>query len=254
MALPLITRAIYIQSFIPSQPIHKEIAVKSLSRLVISGSLVAATWALAPSAALADEFPTRPITIVVPYPAGGSSDVQVRMFAEPLSKLLGQPVIVDNRSGASGAMGTAQVARAKPDGYTLLYPNNGLVVAALTNSSAGYDPVKDFTPISQVTSIPMVLVVNKDVPAKNLTEFIAYAKQNPGKLNYATAGLGSYGNLVSRMFAQQAGIEMTGVPYRGEANTTMAVRTGEAQALLTGPSHHGGPDQGRCPAHAGRGQ
>jgi tripartite-type tricarboxylate transporter receptor subunit TctC len=204
---------------------------------ILAGSLLAATsWAVAPSAVAADDFPSRPITIVVPYPAGGSSDVQVRMIAEPLSKILGQPIIVDNRAGASSAIGTVQVARAKPDGYTLLYPNNGLVVAALTNKEAGFDPVKDFTPVSQVTSIPMVLVVNKDVPAKNLTEFIAYAKKNPGKLNYATAGVGSYGNLASHLFVQQTGVEMIGVPYRGEAATTMAVRTGEAQALITGPS------------------
>jgi len=210
--------------------------VKILSRALVGSVLIAAAWALAPAAAAADEFPSRPITIVVPYAAGGTSDMQVRMISEPLSKILGQPVIVDNRPGASGAIGASAVARAQPDGYTLLFPNNGLVIAALTNQQAGYDPVKDFASVSLVSNVPMVLVANKDLPANNLSEFIAYAKQNPGKLNYATAGVDSYGNLATHVLAQQAGIQMTGIPYKGEANTTMAVRTGEAQVLLTSPS------------------
>lgn len=184
----------------------------------------------------AADFPARPITIVVPYPAGGTSDNQVRMIAEPLSRILGQPVIVDNKSGASGALGAQAVARAAADGYTLLYPNNGLLIAAILNKQAGYDPLKSFAPISTVTKVPMVLVVNKDVPAGSLREFIEYARSQPGRLNYATAGVASYGNLATSLLSQAAGIRMTQVPYRGEAGTTMAVRTGESQVLLTSPS------------------
>ncbi|MDR2853190.1 MAG: tripartite tricarboxylate transporter substrate binding protein [Burkholderiaceae bacterium] len=210
--------------------------MNSVFRFVLGGWLAAAAWALAPAAAVAQEFPNRPITIVIPYPAGGTSDVLVRAISEPLSKILGQPVVIDNRAGASGAIGAQAVARAQPDGHTLLFPNNGLVIAALLGKQAGYDPIKDFAPVSTVSAMPMVMVANKDAPFTNLSELIAYAKQNPDKLNYATAGVSSYGNLATHVFAQQAGIKMIGVPYRGEASTTMAVRTGEAQVLLTSPS------------------
>ncbi len=181
-------------------------------------------------------YPSKPITIVVPYPAGGTSDNQVRIISEPLSKILGQPVIVDNKSGASGALGAAAVARAAPDGYTLLYPNNGVLIAPLVSKQSGFDPLKDFAPITTVTKVPMVLVVSKSVPADNLRDFIKYAKANPGKLNYATAGPASYGNLATNLLAQAAEIKMSHIPYRGEANTTLALRTGESQVLLTSPS------------------
>lgn len=191
--------------------------------------------ALAPVAA-ADAYPSKPITVVVPYSAGGASDIQVRAISQQLSKILGQPIIVDNRAGASGAIGAAFVARAAPDGYTLLYPNNGLLIAALLNKAAGYDPLKDLAPISTVTAMPMVLVVNKDLPVNNLREFFAYAKGRPNTLNYATAGPGSYGNLATHLLSQAASLRMTQVPYRGEANTTMSVRSGESQVLFTSPS------------------
>jgi len=204
-------------------------------------SLAAALIAIAPAlaqaqASSASPFPTKPITIVVPYPAGGTSDNQLRMIAEPLSRLLGQTIIVDNKPGASGAVAASVVARAAPDGYTLLYPNNGVLIAPLVNRQTGYDPLKDFVPITTVTKVPMVLVVNKAVPANNLREFIAHAKAHPGALNYATAGPASYGNLATNLLAQAAQIKMTHVPYRGEANTTLAVRSGESQVLLTSPS------------------
>lgn len=186
--------------------------------------------------AAADAYPSKPITVVVPYSAGGASDIQVRAISQQLSKILGQPIIVDNRAGASGAIGAAFVARAAPDGYTLLYPNNGLLIAALLNKAAGYDPLKDLAPISTVTTMPMVLVVNKDLPVNNLREFFAYAKGRPNTLNYATAGPASYGNLATHLLSQAASLRMTQVPYRGEANTTMSVRSGEAQVLFTSPS------------------
>lgn len=184
----------------------------------------------------ATNFPNKPITIVVPYPAGGTSDNQVRMISEPLSKILGQPVVVDNKPGASGAIAALAVARAAPDGHTLLYPNNGVLIAALINKQSGYDPLKDFAPISTVTKVPMVLVVNKAVPVNNLRDFLKYAKANPGKLNYATAGTASFGNLATNLLSQAAGISMNQIPYKGEANTTLAVRSGEVQVLLTSPS------------------
>lgn len=183
-----------------------------------------------------DAFPSRPITIVVPYPAGGTSDSQVRMIQEPLQKLLGQPVVVDNKPGASGAIAAQAVARAKADGYTLLYPNNGLLIAPLLNRQAGYEPLRDFKPVSVTTSVPMVLVANKGVPANNLNEFLQYAKGQANGIMYASAGTASYGHLASTRFSQMANLKVNHVPYRGEANTTMAVRTGEVQMLLTTPS------------------
>jgi tripartite-type tricarboxylate transporter receptor subunit TctC len=192
---------------------------------------------LAAATAIAQEaFPSRPITIVVPYPAGGTSDAQVRMIQEPLSKLLGQPIVVDNKPGASGGIAAQAVAKAKADGYTLLYPNNGVVIAPLLNERAGYDPLKDFKPITTVTSVPMVLVTNKSVPATTVAEFLQYAKKQPNGIMYASAGTASYGHLASARLAQMAGIKVEHVPYKGEAATTLSIRAGEVQMLLTTPS------------------
>jgi tripartite-type tricarboxylate transporter receptor subunit TctC len=183
-----------------------------------------------------EPFPVRPITIVVPYPAGGTSDGQVRKIQEPLSRLLGQPIVVDNKPGASGALAAMAVARAKPDGYTLLYPNNGVLIAALLNKKAGYEPLKDFKPVGLVTSVPMVLVANKSVPARNLTEFLDFARKETQGVRYASAGTASFGHLATARFGQAARITVDHIPYKGEAAATMAVRSGEVQILMTTPS------------------
>lgn len=201
------------------------------SALILALTGLTACWANAQ-----DAFPSRPITIVVPYPAGGTSDAQVRIIQEPLGRLLGQAIVVDNKPGASGGVAAAAVAHAKPDGYTLLYPNNGVVIAPLLNKKAPYDALKDFKPVSTVTSVPMVLVTNKNVPATNVADFIQYAKKQPNGVQYASAGTASYGHLATARFAQMAGIKVEHIPYKGEANTTMAVRAGEVQMLLTTPS------------------
>ncbi|MEO8296320.1 MAG: tripartite tricarboxylate transporter substrate-binding protein [Burkholderiales bacterium] len=203
-------------------------------------ALLAASLLLGVSAlpALADgAFPDRPITIVVPYPPGGTSDNQVRMIQEPLAKALGQAIIVENKPGASGAIAAAYVARAKPDGYTLVYPNNGLLITPLLNKQAGYDPLKAFAPVSVVSNVPMVLVVNKaGVPATNLAEFIKFAKSRSEPVLYASAGTASYGHLATTLLALKTGIKAEHIPYKGEANTTLAVRSGQVQMLLTTPS------------------
>ena len=201
-------------------------------------ALVAALAVLCAGAACAqsDNFPSRPITIVVPYPAGGTSDAQIRMIQAKLGKLLGQPVVVENKAGASGAIGAQFVARSKADGYTLLYPNTGVLIAPLVNEKAGYDALKDFKPITTVTAVPMVLVASKSVPGSSLADFIQYARSQPNGVMYASAGPASFGHLASARFAQMAGIKVEHVPYKGEANTTLAVRSGEVQMLLTTPS------------------
>jgi tripartite-type tricarboxylate transporter receptor subunit TctC len=196
----------------------------------LSAVATGATWAQA------EVYPSRPITIVVPYPAGGTSDGQVRMIQERLSKLLGQPVVVDNKSGASGAIGAQFVARSKPDGYTLLYPNTGVLLAPLLNAQAGYDALKDFKPITLMTAVPLALVTNKAVPGNNLAEFFNHVRSQPHGVQYASAGTASYGHIASARLAQMAGVKLEHVPYKGEAVTTLAVRTGEVQMLLTTPS------------------
>jgi tripartite-type tricarboxylate transporter receptor subunit TctC len=199
--------------------------------------LFIALFTIVSGLALSQEiFPSRPITVVVPYPAGGTSDGQLRLIQEPLSKLLGQPIVIDNKPGASGAIAAQFVAKSKADGYTLLYPNNGLLIAPLLAPNAGYNAISDFKGITTLTAVPMVLVTNKSVPASNLTEFLQYAKSQRNGLFYASAGTASFGHLASVRFAQMSGLNVQHIPYKGEAATTMAVRANEVQMLITTPS------------------
>ncbi len=164
------------------------------------------------------QFPNRPIHLVVPYPPGGLVDTMARTVQEPLSAALGQPVIVDNKPGAAGAIATRFVAQSPPDGYTLIFGNNGpSALLPLIQKDAGYDPIADFTPITMVATAPMIIVIHENTPAKNLKEFIAYARQNPGTVAYSTAGVGSLGHLTSELFAQMAGIKLVHIPYKGSA-------------------------------------
>lgn len=199
-------------------------------------AFISATLVLLSSTAFAQAFPTHPITIVVPYNAGGASDGQVRMMSEALGKELGQPIIVENKPGASGALGAIQVARAKADGHTLLFPNNGVLFPPLLNAKAGYDPFKDFKPIGLVSTVPMVLVTNKSIPATDVKSFLEYARSQPNGLLYGSAGPASFGHISTMRFAMMTGIKVEHIPYKGEAGTTMAARTGEVQMLLTTPS------------------
>jgi len=197
--------------------------------------LLALALALAalPAAAQA-QYPDKPIRLVVPYPPGGTTDIMARTLQEPLSKALGQPVIVDNKAGAAGAIGTKQVATATPDGYTLVFGNNGpSAIVPLLQKDVGYDPVKDFAPVSLVSIAPLVLVLHPGVPATNVGEFIAWAKTQPGGVEYATAGAGSLGHLATELFGKEAGLKLVHVPYKGQAPATMAVLNGEVKMLLT---------------------
>jgi tripartite-type tricarboxylate transporter receptor subunit TctC len=188
-----------------------------------------------PVAALAQAFPDRPIRLVVPYAAGGSTDNMARVMQEPLQKFLGQTVIIDNKPGASGVLAAREVLRAKPDGYTLFFVNNGnLAVVPFVQKDANYDGAKDFTPIALVSSAPMVVVVPAALPVTDLRSFVDYAKKN--HVNYASAGVGSFGHLSSELFANKAGLKLTHVPYKGQAPTTTAVIGNEVQLLITTPS------------------
>lgn len=202
---------------------------RSARRKLIAALAVAAV----PLLAAAQTFPSKPITIVVPYPPGGTTDVLARVLQEPLQKLLGQAVVIDNKPGASGMLGTRLVARAPADGYTLLFPNNGLVISPHISKDAGYAPLNDFAPVSLVSLQPMVLVVHPAVPARSVRELIDHAKANPGKVNYASAGPASFGHLSTLLLARNAGVTMEHIPYKGQAPATQAVLSGEVQMLLT---------------------
>jgi tripartite-type tricarboxylate transporter receptor subunit TctC len=187
-----------------------------LTRRFALGLLAGAT--LFSGAAQAQDFPNRVIRMVVPYPAGGPTDAIARFVAEDMGKSLGQNVIVENVAGASGAVGTRQVARAEPDGYTIVFGNNqthGNNMFLLSN--AGYDAVKDFAPLAGVGAFEHVFVVPKDSPFKSISDLVAAAKKDPTKLNYGSTGLGSGSHLATELFMVRTGIKMTHVPYRGAA-------------------------------------
>lgn len=188
----------------------------------------------APWAAHADEkFPARPITLVVPFPPGGSVDILARQYADPLSRVLGVPVVVENRAGAGGSVATAAVARAKADGYTLVVSSQSSHLAnPLTQPKVGYDPIKDFENIAILGRLPNALVVHSSLPVANVKEFIAYAKKNPGKLNYGSGGVGSMGQLNVEMLKHVAGIYTTHIPYRGGTPLITAVLGNEVQFIL----------------------
>jgi tripartite-type tricarboxylate transporter receptor subunit TctC len=177
----------------------------------------AMTWPLAARAQnSALDYPTRPITLIVPYAPGGGNDVLARGVAEPMSKTLGQQIVIENHGGAGGSIGTRQVAKSAPDGYTLGLGGTGtLAIDPTLYPNAGYDPRKDFAPVGLIATSPLIVLVNPSVPAHNVQELIALAKAQPGKLNYASAGKGSGIHLGTVLFAITAGVEITHVPYRG---------------------------------------
>jgi tripartite-type tricarboxylate transporter receptor subunit TctC len=170
----------------------------------------------APTATSAQDYPTRQITLVVPYAAGGGNDVMARIVAEKMGKTLGQNVVVENRAGAGGSVATRQVARAAPDGYTLVLGGTGsLAVNPTLYNNVGYDPRKDFAPIGLIGTGQLIVLVNPNVAAKTIPELIALAKKEPGKLSYASAGVGSGIHLGAVLFELMSDIKLTHVPYRG---------------------------------------
>ena len=176
-------------------------------------ALMAATVA---APALAQDYPIRPITLVVPYAAGGGNDVMARTVADKMSKTLGQQVVVDNRPGAGGNIATRQVAKAAPDGYTLVIGGTGtLAVNPTLYANAGYDPRKDFAPVGLIGASALIVLVHPSLPARSIRELIDLAKKEPGKLNYASAGVGSGIHLGWILFELMADIKLTHVPYRG---------------------------------------
>jgi len=190
-------------------------ALKSL--LAASATLLAISF----SGAQADEYPNRPIQVIVPFAGGSASDVVTRIMLDRMAKSIGQSFVVDNRPGAGGNTGTAAATKAAPDGYTLVMSTSGPLAANKTLfKNLGYEPEKDFAPISLFAILPNVIVINSKLPPKTLTEFVAYAKQHPKELNYGSVGVGSSQHLAGAYFDQVAGVQLVHVPYRNIAQYT----------------------------------
>jgi tripartite-type tricarboxylate transporter receptor subunit TctC len=168
-------------------------------------------------------FPERPVTILVPFAPGGANDVVVRAIQQPLAEALGQPVIVENRGGAGGSIGTGYAARAKPDGYTVLMAATGYVVNPSLYDKVHYDPLKDFEQVAEVTTFPVIYAVRPDMGVKSMRELVAYAKKRAGGLNYSTPGAGTLPHLAAELLKLHAGIEMVHIPYPGAAPAAQAL-------------------------------
>ncbi|MCX7154445.1 MAG: tripartite tricarboxylate transporter substrate binding protein [Proteobacteria bacterium] len=184
------------------------------------------------TAVFAQAYPNKPIRIIVPFTPGGGNDVYARTVGQKLSERLGQPVIVENKPGAGGNIGAELVARSAPDGYTLLLAQNGLTMAPFLSKSLPFDVMKDLAPIGIGVNLPMGLAVATSIPVKSVPELIAYAKANPGKLLYATPGIGTPHHLSTEMFLSMTGTTMVQVPYKGAAGMLPALMTGEVQVLF----------------------
>jgi tripartite-type tricarboxylate transporter receptor subunit TctC len=204
---------------------------KVLSGAAIAGAMVCAAPALAAA------WPDRPVQMIVPFPPGSSPDILARFIAEPLSKALGQSVVVENKPGAGGNIGTRYASRARPDGYTILLTINGPMVTApaLYKKTLGYNPETDLSPITLVGTSPNVLIVPQDSPVKSVKDFISQAKARPGALNYGTVGPGSSSHLCMAILEDQAGIRLEQIPYSGFPQIVSSIINGDIQASFMVP-------------------
>ncbi len=191
-----------------------------------------AVFALVLQASAHAAWPEKPVKVVIGFPAGGPLDSHMRLMSDKLAAVLGQPVIIDYKSGAGGAVGADAVAKSAADGYTLLLANTGtMVINPAVYTKLPYNTLRDFAPIARTAQQPLLLIVNPAVPAKTLPEFIAHAKANPGKVNFGSAGNGGISHLVPEMLKQSAGISMTHVPYKGSAPAFIDLMAGQVQFM-----------------------
>jgi len=202
-----------------------------MQRRVFLQTTAAGAAVLAAPAFGQGSWPSRPIKLVVPFPPGSSPDFIARLLAEPLGRALGQTVIVDNRAGAGGNVGTAAVAHAEPDGYTFLFTIQGpLVTAPMLTRNLSYDPLKDLAPVTLVATSPNVLVVDPKLGANTLADFVRIAKEKKGQLNYGSVGVGSASHLAMELFKTRAGLDIVHVPYQGFPQVVGAILAGQVQA------------------------
>ena len=207
---------------------------RTLAAALAAACVLAALFA--PSVmAQAQAWPSRPVKLIVPFPPGGPADVMGRIYADKLTGALGQPVVVENRAGAAGNVGSEVTARAAPDGYTLLLVASSHVINSGLYDKLPYDPIKDFTPISQVAYYSLVLVAHPSVPANNLKDLVALAKAQPGKLAVVSAGNGTPTHLTAELFRTAAGIDFLHAPYKGAAPATNDLLAGQAQLMFNNP-------------------
>ena len=185
--------------------------MKILVRILLGAML------LLPSFAAAEDYPSKPIRLIVPFPPGGPNDIIARVVGQRMSEIAKQPVIIDNRSGSAGALGTDAVAKSAPDGYTIAITSASSLAILPTMEKIAYDPQKDLAPVTLVATVPEMLVVASNVPARNMAELVALAKAQPGKLNFASAGIGGLPHLAGELFKLTAKIDIVHVPYRGAA-------------------------------------
>jgi tripartite-type tricarboxylate transporter receptor subunit TctC len=204
---------------------------RSRRNFLILATGVAATPALARIAS-ADDYPSRPLHLIVQIPPGGSPDIVGRLMGQWLSERLGQPVVVDNRAGASGNIGTEYALKAAPDGYTLLLAMSANAINPSIYSDLHFNFMRDAAPVASISLIPLVMEVNPAVPAKTIPEFIAYAKANPGKINMASGGIGTPLHVAGELFKMMAGVDLTHVAYRGESSAMPDLLSGQMQVMF----------------------
>src|SRR5713226_5807731 len=203
----------------------------TLPRPLLRKATVAALL-LMPFLTIAQEYPKRPITIVVPFAAGGGTDSIARELAKGLTDKLGQPVIIDNRGGGGGAIAARQIAKSDPDGYTLLFVTSTFVTHAATEKKSSYDVNKDYAPIAMIGRGPLMIVTHKSVGAKTIPELVAASKARPEGLDYCSSGIGSINHLAGELFKQKTGANLTHVPYKGSAPATIDFLAGRTQVFF----------------------
>lgn len=201
-----------------------------LSRLTLC--VAACLW---PALALAQAYPTQPVKLIVPYPAGGNTDIVARIYSQKLAERLGQPVVIDNRGGAAGTLGVAAAAKSPNDGYTLVVGDLGsLVIAPLTNPNVEYKPQKDLAPVGLLASVSIVVTVNPKSVDKSFADFLARAKAQPGKLTFGSAGVGGPGHLAFEMLRSMTGVDILNVPYKGGAQAVTALLGEQVDIIIDG--------------------
>jgi tripartite-type tricarboxylate transporter receptor subunit TctC len=211
------------------------ISLKRPALVLAIASLISA-FAATREFARADDYPSHPIHLIVPYAAGGSADATARVLARQIGKATGHTIVVENRGGSASIVGTEFVNKSDPDGYTLLLGQSGPIsINPAIYKSLPYDPVKDFAPVSLTSTYPYIMVVNRSLGVKTLQEFVALAKSKPGALNYGTTGVGASNHLLTELFNLKAGIKMTHIPYRGTALAVADLVAGQIQVVFSDP-------------------